>query len=360
MAYKIYVQSYVHPMMSSPRVYQTPLAPSRSINIVPFLSRVSLFQNISSEDLEHIASLVKYKKIPENTVIFKEDDTSKEIYIINSGRVSIRKYLDRANKKEEELILLREGAIFGEMSAVDNQRRSATAVVVMGDAELYIITSRDFIDILEKYSRVSINLNKIYSHRLRETNTRVMKYLHYANKLRPVPVDEKVEARPLVPPMFQQSFMLQEVKPVTRVETKSTGESVTEEKKSQFTLISLKYISVSVKCRHFLSKKDIFYEILKKAENLIVSSGSAKELDEIHNKLQEYKAMFQLDIDRLKERGIPHEASHKFKKAGEILLQVLSDFKKALEDLVMAIEVKDINTFKTAENEIDKAFTNIT
>jgi CRP-like cAMP-binding protein len=147
-------------------------------NTADQLAQIAIFERLTMEDLEEIADLAEYKKLPEHSVIFKENDLGKEIYIINSGRVSIRKTLRKKDKKEEELVILGKGSIIGEMAALDGNPRSASAVVILGDAELFRISIQNFMNLLMKYPVISINLNRIFCKRLREINGKLMEIIN--------------------------------------------------------------------------------------------------------------------------------------------------------------------------------------
>lgn len=181
LTHNIYIQTHIQ----SPYLLVAPVkSPSPAVksavnkkNTADQLAQIAIFEKLTIEDLEEISMLTEYKKFPEHSVIFKENDLGKEIYIINSGRVSIRKTLEKKSKKEEELVILGKGSIIGEMAALDGSPRSASAVVILGDAELFKISIHNFMNLLMKYPVISINLNRIFCKRLREINRKLMEYL---------------------------------------------------------------------------------------------------------------------------------------------------------------------------------------
>lgn len=182
LTHNIYIQTHIQ----SPYMLVTPVksaAPAIKATVdkkitAEQLSQIAIFDKLTVEDLEDISMSVEYKKLPENSVIFKENDLGKEIYIINSGRVSIRKSIGKEDKKEEELVILGRGSIIGEMAALDGSPRSASAVVVIGDAGLFKISIQKFMNLLMKYPVISINLNRIFCKRLREINGKLMEIIN--------------------------------------------------------------------------------------------------------------------------------------------------------------------------------------
>jgi len=181
LTHNIYIQTHIQ----SPYMLVAPAkAPAPAIKAAvekkitaDQLSHIAIFEGLTGDELEDIAASVEYKKVPENTVLFKENDLGKEIYIINSGRISIRKSNRKEHEKEEELVILGKGSIIGEMAALDGSPRSASAIAVLGEAELFKITIQNFMKLMMKYPGVSINLNRIFCKRLREINGKLMEYL---------------------------------------------------------------------------------------------------------------------------------------------------------------------------------------
>ncbi len=181
LTHNIYIQTHIQ----SPFMLVTPAkAPAPAIKAAvqkkitaDQLSQIAIFEGVTVKELEDIATSVEYKKLPENSVLFKENDIGREIYIINSGRVSIRKFIQMEDKKEEELVILGKGSIIGEMAALDGSPRSASAIAVLGDVELFKISIQNFMKLMMKYPVISINLNRIFCKRLREINGKLMEHL---------------------------------------------------------------------------------------------------------------------------------------------------------------------------------------
>ncbi len=81
------------------------------------------------------------KEFPKGTIMFKEGDEGKEMYLINSGEVKLSR---KTSQGDIILARLGFGEFFGEMSVITNQPRTVTAETVT-DCRLNIITK----DILE-------------------------------------------------------------------------------------------------------------------------------------------------------------------------------------------------------------------
>lgn len=81
------------------------------------------------------------KEFPKGTILFKEGDEGKEMFLINSGEVKLSR---KTSHGDVILAKLGFGEFFGEMSVITNQPRTVTAETLT-DCRLNVITK----DILE-------------------------------------------------------------------------------------------------------------------------------------------------------------------------------------------------------------------
>jgi len=90
---------------------------------------------------------LKVESFPKGTVIFKEGEPGKCMYDIHSGQIGIYKHYGTP----EEILLtkLSENQFFGEMAMLDDDKRSATAVVVSNEATIESISSGDLQELFE-------------------------------------------------------------------------------------------------------------------------------------------------------------------------------------------------------------------
>jgi CRP/FNR family transcriptional regulator, cyclic AMP receptor protein len=96
------------------------------------------------------------------SVIFREGDEARELFVIKSGQVRIQ----IGNKTVTEL-----GAdsIFGEMALIDNEPRSATAIAVT-DAELVPVSEKQFLFLVSQTPYFALKVMRVLAQRLRATN----------------------------------------------------------------------------------------------------------------------------------------------------------------------------------------------
>ena len=103
-------------------------------------------------------------------VIFREGEPSDAAYLIVSGRVRIVKGHETASPRE--LAVVGAGEYVGEMGAIDDMPRSASAVAE-GNVVCMPVTQAEFMDMLLKNPDEAIGLLKILFERLRRANKRL-------------------------------------------------------------------------------------------------------------------------------------------------------------------------------------------
>ena len=132
--------------------------------------QVPLFSGLEDEDLASLISVASRRKYPKDGVIFFEHDVGDALFLILSGRVKVTILSD--DGREIILAMLSDGDFFGEMSLLDNEPRSATAIALQ-ETEMVVLHQRDFLSIVEKRPGVLIDLLSVLSSRLRKANQQI-------------------------------------------------------------------------------------------------------------------------------------------------------------------------------------------
>jgi CRP/FNR family cyclic AMP-dependent transcriptional regulator len=96
------------------------------------------------------------------SVIFREGDEARELFVIKSGQVRIQ----IGNRTITELAA---DSIFGEMALIDNEPRSATAVAAT-DVELVAVTEKQFLFLVSQTPYFALKVMRVLAQRLRATN----------------------------------------------------------------------------------------------------------------------------------------------------------------------------------------------
>lgn len=122
-------------------------------------------------------------------VLFREGAEGDDMYIIQSGRVAIKKIVKEG---EATLAVLEKGDFFGEMSILERLPRSASAEVVEA-GDLIVISSDVFGDMIKANPEIAIRMLRKYSIRLRETNKQLEQITRQGGGALPEPA---LEVRP--------------------------------------------------------------------------------------------------------------------------------------------------------------------
>jgi CRP-like cAMP-binding protein len=132
-----------------------------TVEKVLFLKSIDLFSQIPGEDLSQIAQITDEVHYEEGDEIFHEGDPGDSLYLVIEGRV-------RVHKGGHDLAVLGERQVFGEMSLLDSEPRSAS-VGAMTDLTLLKIARDDFNEILAEKAEIAQGVIKVLTRRLRNT-----------------------------------------------------------------------------------------------------------------------------------------------------------------------------------------------
>jgi len=109
------------------------------------------------------------REIPKGTVLFREGDPGKEMYVLQSGKVAISK---RVRDVEKVLATLGPGEFFGEMAIIANKPRNASATVA-DDAKLLVIDPKTFESMIRGNSEIAVRMIKKLAERLSEADAQI-------------------------------------------------------------------------------------------------------------------------------------------------------------------------------------------
>jgi CRP-like cAMP-binding protein len=103
------------------------------------------------------------KSFPKGTVLFREGDLGRDMFIVQQGKVQVKK---RVGSTEEILAELSAGEFFGEMALLIGLDRSAT-VEVIEDSKLLVISPETFASLLKSDIEIALKMLKKMAARLR-------------------------------------------------------------------------------------------------------------------------------------------------------------------------------------------------
>ena len=132
------------------------------IEKVLVLKSLNLFKETPENILADLAPLMKEMQYEQGTEIFKEGETGDCMYIIQQGNIKI-------HKGNTTLAILKEKEVFGELSLLDADTRSASASADT-DCILYKIDQEPFYELMDERPEVAKGFIKILCQRLRTMN----------------------------------------------------------------------------------------------------------------------------------------------------------------------------------------------
>ncbi len=109
------------------------------------------------------------KEFPKGTVLFREGEPGKEMYVLQSGKVAISK---KVRDVEKVLAVLGPGEFFGEMAIISNKPRNASAAVEE-DARLLMIDPKTFEAMIRGNSEIAVRMIKKLAERLSDADAQI-------------------------------------------------------------------------------------------------------------------------------------------------------------------------------------------
>jgi hypothetical protein len=129
------------------------------------LKSVSLFKEISAEDLSYIAGIAEETEAAAGKLIFQEGDYGDCLYIIIGGSV-------RIHRGERELAVLGRMQSLGEMAVLDGSPRSASATA-LEDTTMIKVDREQFLDVMRSSPEIMQGIIRLLLARLREANEKI-------------------------------------------------------------------------------------------------------------------------------------------------------------------------------------------
>jgi len=134
--------------------------------------------DFSFAQVKKMAAFVDVYHVPEETVLFFEGDKIAFLVLIISGNVHVVKFDSQRNPKK--ITTLGPGKTIGEMSIIDGEPRSASAVTAV-ESTLMVMTAEKFNRLMDEQPRVALvlvqKIAKLMSQYLRQTSGRLIDHL---------------------------------------------------------------------------------------------------------------------------------------------------------------------------------------
>lgn len=132
---------------------------------VNLIEHLELFSYMEKEELESIASQLKYAPFKKGEIITKIGSESHWLYILARGSVSIN--IPDDGNVLHEIAKLNEITFFGEMSLMTGEKRSAT-VIASTNVECYRLTKSVFHEVIHKRPKIAEIVAEVLAKRRTE------------------------------------------------------------------------------------------------------------------------------------------------------------------------------------------------
>jgi CRP/FNR family cyclic AMP-dependent transcriptional regulator len=136
---------------------------------VELLRNVALLNGLDERALASIAALAQRKHYDLRDVVVQQGDPGGELFVIVSGHLKV--VSAGAEGRDIALNIMGPGEVFGEISLLDGEPRSATAVAI-DRCELLAIRREPFMRFLESSPRTAIELLRVLTFRVRRLTER--------------------------------------------------------------------------------------------------------------------------------------------------------------------------------------------
>ncbi|HXF86206.1 MAG TPA: cyclic nucleotide-binding domain-containing protein [Anaerolineales bacterium] len=159
--------------------------------IVNYLKQSDIFYQFTPTQLELVANICQEATFQKDELIFRENSSSKELYVIIQGEVDIIVDPSLVGTMEEgvenkTIATMRRGQCFGEIALVDEGLRSASACAAQNNTRLLIIPRDKLIMLCDTYPqlgyRLMYNLAADLAMKIRNTDLRIREQLLYQSR----------------------------------------------------------------------------------------------------------------------------------------------------------------------------------
>ncbi len=129
-----------------------------------------IFCDLEAEALDQLCRYAKHSTLKRGATIFSKGDPGNSLFAVISGTVKIS--ISSADGRSAILNLIGAGEIFGEMSVLDGQARSADATA-NSSCEIFAIDRREFLPFVRSQPALAMKFIELLCTRLRWTSDQV-------------------------------------------------------------------------------------------------------------------------------------------------------------------------------------------
>ena len=162
------------------------------MSVVTVLKQADIFFELTTTQLELIASICEERHFQTGDMIFQENTVGAELFVIANGEVEIQVdpaligVVPKENVGPRTIATLRRGQSFGEVALVDQGRRSAAARCTQHDTRLVVIPRDKLMLLCDTYPPLGYhlmrNLAADLAMKIRNTDLQVREQLYWTHQ----------------------------------------------------------------------------------------------------------------------------------------------------------------------------------
>lgn len=134
------------------------------------LRAIDLFADIDDESLSKLSQSARVVSFRKNSVLMSEGESGEALYVIKNGTVKI--FVSDEEGNEIVLNDLGPGSYFGEVSLLDGEPRTASAIALQ-NTQILVIPKITFIDCIEQNPQITTVIVRTITQRLRRATVTI-------------------------------------------------------------------------------------------------------------------------------------------------------------------------------------------
>jgi CRP-like cAMP-binding protein len=166
------------------------------------LKKQILFEGLNEAEITNLVQNIQKITVTKDKYIFRENEPTTGIYMIQSGQVEIKRKL-QLDAKSKMLVMLRniesdeikhtadgwenrfallgKGQFFGELSILEGKKKHGAEALALEDTELFILKTENFLELeatnTEAMVKIMKSIAKVMSSSVRALDKRILKAL---------------------------------------------------------------------------------------------------------------------------------------------------------------------------------------
>jgi CRP/FNR family transcriptional regulator, cyclic AMP receptor protein len=131
------------------------------------LRQTPLFQLLDNDELSVLAGQLEHQQFWAGQMIFSEGEAGGKMYVVQSGRVEV--FIKDAGGEHVRLDTIETGDMFGELSLLDNEPRSANAKA-LEETHLIVVDRHDLEMLFKSHLHAAFDVMAILGKRIRQAD----------------------------------------------------------------------------------------------------------------------------------------------------------------------------------------------